>query len=70
LNSGRLPSSDGLELRKDLVETAAKIFDNVVTVQARPVTCVERRSGAADQDGARHERLEVALRSEKSFPIG
>ena len=57
------------QLRQDFVEARAEVLEHVVTVEALPMTSVQRGGGAPDQHGPRHEGLEMSLRSQEALPV-
>ena len=70
LHTLRLPASRGFQSRQDLVEAVAQVGQNVIAIHAHAMSRMDGRCRAADQNGAGHKTLEMALGRQQAFPIG
>jgi len=61
LDAFRSPPRRRLERSEDLVETGTEVFEDVVPVKAHAVPSMNRSRRASDENGARHELLQVPL---------
>ncbi len=64
------PPSGRFEPGQDFVEPIAQIHEDMISVEALAMRCVNGGRRPAHQDGSRDEGLDVAFRSQQAFPVG
>ncbi len=67
---GGPPAGGGLQIRQHVIEPLPEIRQDVIPIQAHPMSGMESRGGSTHEHRALYEGLEVALGRQQVFPFG